>query len=184
VSNPLTHCSWLFCLHFLFSAPNKIISQFTHALSSLGSPLSCDPAPTWAVTLHPPGCRPCPGALQTAEGAQSPFNAALHATAAEDSCIHLRYPSDSFNCFLPVVNWCQSVQLTNQVHYSESSFIKRIHSRTVIKCCWNHLFQPVFRAVSGCRHTEVSLCTWKLFALNWGENTAKMLCLSTYFCYL
>lgn len=60
-----------------------------------------------------------PDGLWAAEGALSPFN--LPASPPQQSpFIQLRYPSDSFNCFLPVGNWCQSALLRRQLRHPDS----------------------------------------------------------------
>lgn len=96
----------------IFNLPPASLSHFMDGLFD-----EFKSSPPSVLTLHLPGCsptlEPCGG---PAEGASSPLNppslpaCKYHGRGEEGTSIQLRYPSDSFNYFLPVVNWCQSVQ--------------------------------------------------------------------------
>ena len=145
-----------------------------------------------AVTLHPPELWPCthlaaapalvPFKQQRALRARSmrPSTPQQQRTPASICGTHL-IPLIAFFLLLIGANLfnSQTKSITRRAVSLSAYTPEQLLNVVEITC-----FSRWFRAVSGCRHTEVSLCTWKLFALNWGENTAKMLCLSTYFCYL
>lgn len=115
-------------------------------------------SPPSVLTLHLPGCsptlEPCGG---PAEGASSPLNppslpaCKYHGRGEEGTSIQLRYPSDSFNYFLPVVNWCQSVQPqkpSEDISYFTCVHIYHTHTKkSHLKCVCLFEKSPVFSQI-------------------------------------